>query len=377
MKIAIVTLPLHTNYGGILQAYALQQVLQGMGHEVYVIDEEKHFEFSLKRRIEMFAKGIIKRCLQGKNAIIYSPEYYKRLWEARTMHTGRFINEHINRRLVRNVTELGENDFGAFVVGSDQIWRARYANPFPGIENAFLRFTKGWNVRRIAYAVSFGTDKWEYNKNESQHCALMANMFDAISVRETSGVALCKEYLGVEAINVIDPTLLLGTADYVRLITKDTPTGSGNLMCYFLDKNQEKENLIDDVAKVEGMIPFSTNVQTENHKISLENRIQPSVEQWLQSFHDARFVLTDSFHACIFSILFQKPFIVFGSQNRGMTRLESLLQMFGLENRMVSSYEEYKQRRVSLLSSIDYECVFDLLEEKRDEAIKFLQEALG
>lgn len=377
MRIGILTLPLHTNYGGILQAYALQQVLQGMGHEVMVIDEEKQFRFSLKRRIEMYVKGKIKRLLKGKEAIIYSPEYYKRLWEARTKHTGQFVNEHIARRVVADVAEIVADDFDAFVVGSDQIWRARYAQPFPGVGNAFLLFTKGWPVKRISYAASFGTDKWEYSKSDTADCAMMAQMFDAISVREASGVKLCKENLNVDAVHVVDPTLLLDASDYTQLIKKETPKSEGNLMCYVLDKGLDTDNILSDIAQKRGLEPFYANSQTENQKLSLEERVQPSVEQWLQGFRDAEFIVTDSFHACIFAILYRKPFVVVGNKNRGMARFESLLQMFGLEERLVLSYEDYHQREKSLLCPIDYEQVARALEEKRGEAAKFLQQALS
>ena len=376
MRIGILTLPLHTNYGGILQAYALQQVLQGMGHEAVVIDEEKQFHFSLKRRIEMYVKGKVKRLLQGKNAIIYSPEYYKQLWAARTKHTGRFITEHITRRVVANVTEISEEDFDAFVVGSDQIWRARYAQSFPGIGNAFLLFTRGWNVKRISYAASFGTDKWEYNKPDTADCAMMAWMFNAISVREASGVTLCRENLGVDATLVVDPTLLLNAKDYRKLIKEDTPKSHGNLMCYVLDKGLETDNILSAIAQKTLLKPFHSNSQTENQKLSLEERIQPPVEQWLRGFHDADFVVTDSFHACIFSILFGKPFVVIGNKSRGMARFESLLQMFGIEERLVYSLDDYKQREEALLRPIDYERVYRILEEKRGEATDFLKRAL-
>ena len=376
MRIGILTLPLHTNYGGILQAYALQQVLRGMGHEAVVIDEEKQFHFSLKRRIEMYVKGKVKRLLQGKNAIIYSPEYYKQLWAARTKHTGRFITEHITRRVVANVTEISEGDFDAFVVGSDQIWRARYAQSFPGIGNSFLLFTRGWDVKRISYAASFGTDKWEYNKPDTADCAMMAWMFNAISVREASGVTLCRENLGVDATLVVDPTLLLNAKDYRKLIKEDTPKSHGNLMCYVLDKGLETDNILSAIAQKTLLKPFHSNSQTENQKLSLEERIQPPVEQWLRGFHDADFVITDSFHACIFAILFGKPFIVVGNESRGMARFESLLQMFGIEERLVSSFEDYKQREEALLRPIDYERVYRILEEKRGEATDFLKRAL-
>lgn len=376
MRIGILSLPLGTNYGGILQSYALLHTLHDMGHEAYVIDEDKQFEYSLKRRIEMFVKGTIKRCLMGKNAIIYSPTYYRKLWAARTMHTNRFVSRHISRKMVRNMTEIGVQDFDAFVVGSDQIWRARYARPFPGVENSFLKFTEGWNVKRLAYAASFGTDEWEYNKAETANVAAMARMFDAISVREVSGVGLCQKYLGVEAMCMIDPTLLLNAEDYTRLIGEDTPPSPGNMMCYVLDRSVEKDALVNDIACEKGLRPFHTNSRTEDHKATLEERIQPPVEQWLKGFRDAEFVVTDSYHACIFSILYRKPFVVIGNKSRGMTRFESLLQVFGLEGRLVTSYEDYKQKKKALLCPIDYEPVYRILEERRTDALRFLQESL-
>lgn len=376
MKIGILSFPLGTNYGGILQSYALQHVLQGMGYEVYVIDEDKQFKYPLKRRVEMFVKGTIKRCLLGKNAIIYSPEFYKKLWAARTMYTNKFVSRHITRKMVRSVTEIDEHDFDTFVVGSDQIWRARYARPFPGVENSFLKFTEGWDVKRISYAASFGTDEWEYNKAETAIAAAMAHMFDAISVREESGVRLCQEHLGVEALYMIDPTLLLNAEDYTRLLEEDTPSSPGNMMCYVLDRNEEKDALVNDIAHEKGLQPFHTNSRTEDYKATLEERIQPPVEQWLQGFRDAEFVVTDSFHACIFSILYKKPFVVIGNKSRGMTRFDSLLQMFGLEERLVSSYEEYKLKKENLLRPIDYEPIYHILADKRKEAFRFLSESL-
>lgn len=377
MRIGIITLPLHTNYGGILQAYALQQVLRGMGHEAVVIDEKKQFRFSLKRRVEMYVKGKIKRLLFGKDAIIYSPEYYKLLWEARTKYTGQFVAEHIARRGVSDISEIVEGDFDAFVVGSDQIWRARYAKLFPGVREAFLLFTKGWDVKRISYAPSFGTDKWEYDKSDTQVCAMMVQMFNAVSVREASGVELCKEYLNVEATHVVDPTLLLDATDYGKLVKEDTPKSQGNLMCYVLDRGMEVENILSDIAQKSSLKPFYANSQTENQQLSLEDRVQPSVEQWIQGFHDAEFIVTDSFHACIFAMLNRKPFVVVGNKNRGVARLESLLKMFGLEERLVCSYEDYRQREKSLRCPIDYEQVHRILEKKRGEAIKFLQMGLS
>ena len=148
-------------------------------------------------------------------------------------------------------------------------------------------------------------------------------------------------------------------------------------MCYLLDQGGEVEQIVSSIAEAKALEPFSTNTQTENQQLSLEERIQPPVEEWLQGFRDAEFVVTDSFHACIFSILFAKPFVVIGNRSRGMARFESLLRMFGLTDRLVCSHEDYLARKESLMLPIDYEQVSHILTEKRSEAIAFLQKALG
>ena len=231
-------------------------------------------------------------------------------------------------------------------------------------------------VVATSYAASFGVDEWEYTESETADCAAMAHLFDAVSVREASGVKLCQVYLGVDALHVVDPTMLLNADTYTQLIKTDTPHSSGGLMCYLLDQGSEAKQIVNSIAKAKSLKPFSTNTQTENQQLILEERIQPPVEEWLQGFRDAEFVVTDSFHACIFSILYAKPFVVIGNRSRGMARFESLLQMFGLTDRLVRSYEEYLSRKESLMLHINYEQVSHILEEKRNEAFAFLQKIL-
>ena len=96
--------------------------------------------------------------------------------------------------------------FDAFVVGSDQVWRPRYNAYIP---NLFLDFTEGMSVKRIAYAASFGTDQWEFSAEQTTISSFLAKKFDIVSVREASGIQLCKQNLGVDAIQVLDPSLLL------------------------------------------------------------------------------------------------------------------------------------------------------------------------
>lgn len=362
MKIGILTLPLHTNYGGILQAYALQTVLERMGHEVVVIDKP-----NVKPAPSLFTLGkrIIKRLL-GYRVGVFSERKHNRTYPIVSQHTQPFIDKYIHRKVVHSPEELQESDFDAIVVGSDQIWRPKY---YGKIENAYLAFAKGWNIKRVAYAASFGTDEWEYTPEQTKRCGELLKKFDALSVREASGVGLCREHFGVEALHVLDPTMLLDKEDYIRLIeAAGTPKSKGTLLNYILDETSEKRALIEWIAKEKGLVPFRVNSRVEDRTAPLEERIQPPVEEWLRGFYDAEFVVTDSFHACVFSILFGKPFVVVGNKERGMARFDSLLKMFGLEDRLVSNIDDYNH-----VGEMKYDA--GRLQEKREWSRKFLSES--
>ncbi len=88
----------------------------------------------------------------------------------------------------------------------------------------FLDFVKGQNVKRLSYAASFGTDKWEFTPQQTAICSPLAQKFDLVTVREGSGVKLCKDHLGVNAVHVLDPTMLLTKEDYISLIEAEKGT---------------------------------------------------------------------------------------------------------------------------------------------------------
>lgn len=376
MRIGILTLPLHTNYGGILQAYALQTVLERMGHEVVVFDTPKKMPIPPLWKLPLsFAKRILLKSM-GRIDRIFIERYNNRVQPVITKEIQPFIDEKIHRKVFTKFSKLDACDFDAIVVGSDQVWRSIYFVPMwfgQPMENAYLSFTKGWNLKRISYAASFGTDKWEYNEEQTLHSKEALQMFDAVSVREENGVKLCKKYFDVDALHVLDPTMLLDANDYIKLFKqKQTPKSKGNLLNYVLDETDEIENLIKKVASVKKMIPFAVNNPYEGDETKpLNQRIKTSVETWLRGFYDTDFVITDSFHACVFSIIFKKQFIVIGNKERGMARFESLLKMFGLEDRLVSSEDD-----ILALSQIDYDSVYQKYDKLKTKAWNFLKDAL-
>ena len=378
MKIGILTLPLHTNYGGIIQAYALQTVLQRLGYEVSEIEMKREWTPSYPPLWKLplsFGKRILRKyVLRRKGARVFRERYEKKVWPLMTQHTQRFINQYINQYKVDQLSDC-KGKFDAFVCGSDQVWRYIY-NDCYGYDkaNAYLKFLGDEPCKRIAYAASFGTEEWEYPEQDTAECKKWIQKFDAVSVRESSGTRLCATYFDVKAKHVLDPTMLLNSDDYMSLVERaDVPKSNGNLFCYILDDSEEKTNVVRRIEDSLRLKPFFMNAGGGCPTDDLEKRIQPPVETWLRAFNDSEFVVTDSFHACVFSILFHKQFVVIGNPTRGLARIHSLLSIFGLEGRLVSA----QNLDIENLPLIDYAKVEVVLNQWRKGSMHFLQESLG
>lgn len=373
MKIGILTLTLHSNYGGILQAYALQTMLERLGHEVEVLN--RPFTPSKTERKEI-PKRIIKKLL-GRDVVIFSERRYNKEAPIINKAVWDFRKKYIHERIINSLHDIKEDDYECIVVGSDQVWRPRFFKSQwgTGVEDAFLAFTKGWNIKRIAYAASFGVDTWEYTEEETRKCKEAIKMFDFISVREGSGIKLLKDYLGVNSsIQVLDPTLLQNKDDYISLFEKaQTPPSDGSLLIYMLDVNNEKRNLISKIAEERSLKPFTINKRLIKQTSPVKARILPSIETWLRGFYDAELIVTDSFHACVFSIIFGKSFITLGNEERGMSRFQSLFSMFSLDYHLLGKANQYSQDKICTIDK----SIANRLQYLRQDSITHLNEALS
>ena len=376
MKVAIVTLPLHTNYGGLLQAYALKEVLRGYGHEVTVLDLEDKMPLPKGFKAPfVYARRALKRILKGGAA----PEVFReRRFKAELplvgANTAAFVDKYINPRIMRSFSHIKEGEYDAFVVGSDQVWRPRY---FPGVEDAFLAFTRNWDVRRVAYAASFGTSELEYESEQLHRCIGLLDKFDAVSVREESGLKMCSEWFECDrAVHVLDPVMLLHVDRYLRMAAgASAHPAKGRIVTYILDRTSEKQAVVDFVKRVSGMDVHDVSVNPYDGNLPLQSRVVPPVEQWLAGFADAEFVVTDSFHGCVLSIMMHKRFIVLGNPGRGMSRLQSLVDMFGLDLRLVHGIDPEDDGEY-FLSEPDWGQIDAVLTQKREECIEFLRSNL-
>lgn len=372
MRIGVITIVLNENYGGILQAFALQTVLKEMGHEVTLIDRWRGWHFTLFGKYKSYAKRFIKKHLLGANIPVRYDVAVQNEIKAISTHTRPFIEKYIKRIITRDFKNIKPNDFDAFIVGSDQIWRAPASRP--QLYNVYLEFAKKWDVRRISYAASFGTDVWEYDEKETCDCGELLKKFDAVSVRETGGVDLCRQKFNVEAKFVLDPTMLLDKEIYSRLFeTAGTPKSEGELFCYILDKDDIKDQIITNIAEITKFRPFYVNSKYQDRTAPIEERVQPPVEEWLRGFHDAKFVITDSFHGCVFSIIYNKPFVVYKNHNRGNARFDSLLKTFNLENRVC---KEIVDLHSILNEPINWDIVNQKLTSLKEVSFKFLKSSL-
>lgn len=370
MKIAILTLPFHTNYGGILQAYALQTVLERMGHQVVHLQPYVEYPplYSFWKMPLVWGKRLLKKYLGGESEypVFADPRKWVR------QHTDVFIASYIHLKYLRSDewNAISMQDYDAIIFGSDQIWRPIYAFP---IEKYFGSFLEESSIKRIAYAASFGTEENEYTVDQIQQCADLLSRFSAVSVRENLAVPICKERFGINTVHMIDPTMLLDVDDYKYLFEKlNASKCEGNLAVYVLDENSQTNMFVAKISKEKLLNPIRINSKVESHDAPLTERIQPPLEQWLKAFNDVEFVITDSFHACVFSILFHKPFICIGNKKRGTSRFNSLLEMFGLTNRMV----DINNFNLDEVSDIDWTFVDSVLLKKRSEAKLFLETTL-
>lgn len=371
MRIAIVTLPLHTNYGGLLQAYALKRCLEDMGHEATVLDRKVKMPLPAAWKAPFI---YMKRLVCGKPLPeVFRELKYRRDYPVFAAKVQRFTDEHISPRMIDGLRDVKEGEYDAFIVGSDQVWRPLY---FGRIEDAFLEFTKDWDVVRMSYAASFGTENLEYEYETIQRCTALLERFNAVSVRESSAVTMCEEWLDCDrAVHVLDPVMLLDADTYRALASSASEHRcEGKVVTYILDRTPEKQAVVDFMARVSGCEVADLSVRSDM-KLPPSERVVPPVEDWLAGFMDARCVVTDSFHGCVMSILFHKPFVAVGNSRRGMARLESLLEMFGLDMRLVQGIDPEDDGEF-FLSDPDWAAVDAVLENERMKSVSFLREGL-
>ena len=343
MKIGIITLPFGANYGWALQRWAIYHTIEKLGHQPTIIN--RRWSTNNSSFINTFKRFVYYN--------VICPRFK------------RFVDKETPS--VTPITRTPEETFGvskhldAVIVGSDQVWRIENTR-LAGLD-FFLDFLKDGPIKRLSYAASFGKDTWQGTEEETIKVKNLLQKFDAISVREDSGVDLCNNLFGVEASHVLDPTLLLTADDYNQLLSK--PKSRQELVTYILDSTEEKRHTISEIAK-------QCNLKEVNLYPSRSFTFYKSVYTWLEKIRDARYVVVDSFHGMVFCILFHKQFAVLANSKRGLTRFTSLLGMLGLGSCMTTDFSTSSVYSV-LQNPIDYASVEERLNSERALSLEFLK----
>ncbi|MCU4499501.1 polysaccharide pyruvyl transferase family protein [Acinetobacter radioresistens] len=373
MKVSVLTLPLWNNYGGILQAYALTLTLNRLGHDVIFLDVKRN---KLKKP-HAFIQSL-RRWLKNKVLSKAGP-YYPNQTELEfiSSKTRNFVEKKIQPSSGwMQLSELPEFSRGldAIIVGSDQVWRPEYC---PSIEFYFLGFAPK-NIRKISYAASLGTDDWRFSDQNTLIAKNLLQKFNNVSVREKSAVDLIRDNLEVSAVQCCDPTLLLDTTDYLNIADiSNMPSGGAGLFCYILDPEESRMQGLENIGASLGYPIFYNMPKTFNKYFAKdpEAYVFPKVESWIECFQKSDFVVTDSFHGCVFSIIFNKPFIAIANIDRGYTRFESLLEIYNLKDRLFKSISDIDPN--ILKKEINWDSVNITKAQQKQYGIDFLKKALA
>lgn len=365
------------NYGGVLQAFALQEAIRPLVETVDTdLSTPPTARACLKQALIPLKQRLISKPSTRVEMHLSINQYILQFALSRmsTTHLYRFRPEARQSVIDR---------YNLFVTGSDQVWRSEYGN-VPTYLFDFL--ADRTDVRRIAYAASFGVDDPQFSDDLIAFTGRLARQLDAVSVREASGVRICSDLWQVRAEHLVDPTMLLPRQSYDVLIDSDphpkAPVTPGRDLClYFLDPNSDKAAFAGGLSTSIKAAPHSICVpmprSVREFRLEPMSYTKPTVESWLRAIRDARLVVTDSFHGCVFSIIFNTPFLVVENPQRGQTRIESLLHAFGLQERFVSlgsasAWGEQQIRQLAL-RRIDWKRVTETLDVHRERGLSFLR----
>ena len=341
--IGIVGIPTVENFGGSLTYVALFNVVKELGYTCIMIERTKD--------------------------CIHPPTPLDRIYYASPFTEGELIdNVHRREELVRLSDKANK-----FLVGSDQLFHDNLMKNFSSI--ALLDWVSD-NKSKIAYAASFGHDKFTGTEEKRAEMAYYMQKFDAFSVRENSGVEVAQKEFGVTATQVLDPVFLCDSQVYLEMVrnARKDYQNMDYIAAYILDPNEKKEkSLISFSQKVN--LPLKIYSEFFYNNENIKKKWSLDIETWkiedrLSCFYHSKCIVTDSFHGMCFAIIFKKNFIAIRNEGRGAARFLSLMGQIGLSERLICENEEIE------VKEIDYESVYSLLNKEIVRSKQWLVEQL-
>ena len=368
MKVGIITMFYYScNYGGILQAYALTKALEKMGVESEQICYKLASAYPVKRRMKIFAKKYLNELRQARNLSIVlrlhkRNQAVRRAAEDFVPHSKEVYSERTISKCI--------DKYDAFITGSDQVWSQNW----PAY---FLDFAPAEGIK-IAYAVSVGNSSLP--QNEIDYIKKYSESFTAISVREEDSAKKLDGVIENKKIELtLDPTLLLDrenweTVSSPRLVSEDY------LFCYFLGADNRLRKLAVEYARERDLkvvtIPhMQQRVEVNDLGFGDEQVYYASPQDFLSYIKYSKAVFTDSFHACVFSQVFQKQYYVFGRSEfaKMSNRIITLTRLFGTESHFIGNEKDYSPAYINSIPDIDYSISVDEYMKRKQDSLRFLE----
>ena len=363
MKIDIITLHRAQNYGSVLQTLALQLKLESLGNEVHILDfyPERYTNRGLLKRLKNKSEKFKNPLLLLIAQILIYPSYLKKNHIFNT-----FIYKYINLKgkTFRTNEDAKEMifDSDAYCTGSDQVWNSHWNE---GVDKTlFLDFVPNDKLV-FSYASSIGLS--EIGNKESEEIKKLLHKYEYLSVREDTGVKILHNLGRTDTVQSLDPTMLLDKNEWEKYVEKRVKKKD-----YILTYNLHHDSRIDryaDMLKQKYHLPV-WNISYNWHDVIRKGHLCwcPPVERFLWLIKNANFVIADSFHATVFSIIFERPFVTI-TPDIASSRISSVLKLLGIEERNLSNFSDTSM----IESPIDYVEVKRLLAYEKSKSFDYLK----
>lgn len=370
MKIELITRHAVANYGSLLQSYASQKSLENLGYDVEILnyipieEKGKNIAKSLCKNSKFWNKNILTRLIYR---ILQTPTYWISFNSFKKMRK-KLLKESLNEYNDFNALKEKYPIADIYCAGSDQIWGKMNIST----ENKsvyFLNFIKDKNINKYSFSSSFGTDKIELSTEKIK----MLKEFNTILVREEIG----KEYLkekGFENVEkILDPTLLLDYKEWIESFNLEKKDAKKDyILVYQLHSSKEFNHYLKKLSKQKKMSVI--RVSPLLHSLFRYGKLVylPKLNVFLELILNAKYIVTDSFHGTVFSLIFNKKFIDI-LPNGTSNRITNLLKLVKQEKRVLKTYNDF-----SLIDEeIDYNEVNSILLEERKKSIQIVKNSFN
>ncbi len=361
-KCGIFTISNAKNYGSVLQAYALKKSCLKYIDEVYVINyinKKIKKEYSL---IKFQGNNIKEKLLSFIKCLIILPYSIKKSNKFRN-----FSKNYLN--LTKKYYEKNLNTkypiFDKYIVGSDQVWNSKVTS---GLREAYLlNFIKD-SEKKITYAASISNP--DISLEDIKKLKESLSSFKNISVREKSTKEMLAQN-GINSVVSIDSTMLLEKDDWDNLLKNKKEKYDKYIFVYAFENDKLLKSIVEDLSQKCNLKVISFDIK-KKYKNSYGNFYASGPEDFIYLIKNAEFIVTNSFHATVFSIIYEKEFFSIPFKNR-TDRVTELLNKLNIKDRIIVSYDDYKK----INKTINYNSVKETLNLLKKESLKYLEDSLS